>query len=143
VLRGTLRWRARLPLGAAGSVEWCALEEGRTAEETDAEGNQLQGYRLLELARAALKRPWKEGVAVLGPYGEVRLARLNPKESATYVWADEAAEAVLRGCGGEVWGLVRKDGAAEQPLALLSPAWLLRRAALMHLVPGSPRTPLE
>jgi hypothetical protein len=142
-IAGRLRWRARLPLGAAASVERYVLEDAVPLDETDGGGNRTWPYRVLDAARETLGKPWKEGAPLLGGYSGPRLGRLDPAEIATYAWPDDAPAALLRECGAApLWGLVWEHGGAQQPLALLSPPGLLKRAALIHLVPGCPKSPL-
>ena len=144
VLTGRLRWRARLPVGAEGSVERCALEEGAVAAlEEDGKGHRPWAYWVSEQLRQGLKGWWKDGAGLVGGYGSLRLKKLHPDESAAYGWADQAAAEALRGGKGETWGVVWDGEGGTQPLALLSPRGLLKRAAVVHLVPGRPATPLE
>jgi hypothetical protein len=143
VLDGRLRWRARYPLGAAGSVERCVLEDAAPAAESDDNGQRTGQLRLVDHTRATLAKGWKAGTALLDGYGPVRLEQLDPADADAYLWADPAAAAALRECGTErVWAIVWNRGGSQAPLALLSPPGFLRKASLVHLVPGRPNSPL-
>ena len=100
----------------------------------------LQSFRRL-LSRNGLK----DGGAI-GGGGDLRFRRLDHAEADAYRWPDRAARDLFAGAtNGQVWALVwsgRQESAPIDPLAILVPGRLLRRPALMHLVPGLPTTPL-
>jgi hypothetical protein len=138
LLGGYLRWQARYPVGASGEVQRCVLEGGAPAEMDEAETRLLTGV----LAAVANRAP-KDGMTVLGGRGGLRLRLLEPSEVDTYVWPDPAAARAFAGAGpGTVCALTWVDGAAIKPLALISPPGFMKQAALIHLVPGCPATPL-
>jgi hypothetical protein len=153
LVRGSLRWRARYPLGASGSIERCVLLNATLAipgagSAGSAGDERAWEARLLDQAHAVLTKRPSDGAQVLAGSGSVRLAKLHAAEAESYVWPDPAAAEVFRTAGealtsDDVWAVVWKDDALVQPLALLSPPGLLKNAALIHLVPGLPRTRLR
>ena len=131
VLEGVLQWQVRYPLGADGSVERCTLAGATLAAEPRDD--------LL----SALRKSHKDGITLLSGSGGLRLRHLDRAEAHAFVWPDPAAGEVLAGLRDEkVWALTWGGSAAIAPLALLSPKGFLKPAALIHLVPGLPRTPL-
>jgi hypothetical protein len=159
LVRGSLRWRARYPLGASGSIERCVLLNATLAEPGaggtenarnagSAGDERAWESRLLDQAHAVLTRRPNDGAQMLPGAGSVRLAKLHVAEAEGYVWPDPTAAAVFRTAGAalksdDVWAVVWKEDALVQPLALLSPPGLLKNAELIHLVPGLPRTRLR
>jgi hypothetical protein len=156
MVRGSLRWRARYPLGASGSIERCVLLNGTlampgaggTENAGSARDERAWESRLLDQTRAVLTKRPNDGAQVLAASGSVRLAKLHAAEAEGYVWPDPAAAEVFRTAGealrsDDVWAVVWKDDALVQPLALFSPPGLLKNAELIHLVPGLPRTGLR
>lgn len=152
LLRGRLRWRARHALGAAGTIERCALLDGTVTLGSDggapAESESSAWVaRMLDQLGKTLRGGWKEGAHVTPAFGHIRLSRLHVREAESYLWSDPAAAAAFRQAGAalksdRVWAIVWQDQAAVQPLALLSPGGIFSRPALVHLVPGLPRTKL-
>ena len=100
----------------------------------------LEGFRRL-LSRNGLK----DGGAI-GGGGDLRFRRLDHAAADTYRWPDRVSRDLFAGAvDGQVWALAwsgRQESAPVDPLAILVPGRLLRRPALMHLVPGLPTTPL-
>jgi hypothetical protein len=150
ILRGRLRWRSRHPLGAAGSIECCALLGGTlvTPDEAGGQGGAAEPSwpgQLLARMRQSLAGGWKEGAQLLE--GAARLGRLHAGEADGYLWPDPALAGLFRQAGAalgsdDVWAVTRKDGALVQPLALLSPGGPDRVPELIHLVAGLPRSRL-
>ena len=140
VLNGHLQWRARYPLGADGEVERYALLGPPSPVKDSPFLPGLQSFRRL-LSRNGLK----DGGAI-GGGGDLRFRRLDHAEADAYRWPDRASRDLFAAAtNGQVWALAwsgRQESAPIDPLAILVPGRLLRRPALMHLVPGLPTTPL-
>jgi hypothetical protein len=145
VLEGHLQWRARYPLGADGDVERFALLAPPAPVKDAPLLSGLEGFRRL-LSRNGLK----DGGAI-GGGGDLRFRRLDHAAADAYRWPDRVSRDLFAGAGrraainGQVWALAwsgRQESAPVDPLAILVPGRLLRRAAVMHLVPGLPTTPL-
>jgi hypothetical protein len=154
-LRGRLSWQARLPIGATGHVEDCALELDTSEEPADAAlpGLELLVGMLAEFRRALARATVSPGkpVALLAP--SLVTAELRADEAAAYAWHDpSAAEAfgAARQWPAPILALAWAAGATVTPLALLEPGdptlkprWRPARlgsrpARLVHLLPGLP-----
>lgn len=131
-IRGQLCWRAPYPLGAGGEVQQCSLEEVSWPGLEDAGADPLAPFR-----RALAGGKLKDDGPVLPGEGRLRVRQLERDRIVDYVWPDPAVSrsfgAIAR---GTVWGLVWVERDLVAPLALLNPGGLLRRARLIHLVPG-------
>ena len=140
MLAGRLQWRARYALGADGEVERYAL---LAPPQPVADASFLTG---LESFRRLLSHNGLKDGGAIGGGGDLRFKRLDCAAADTYRWPDEVSRDLFAGAvDGQVWALAwsgRQESAPVDPLAILVPGRLLRRPALMHLVPGLPTTPL-
>jgi hypothetical protein len=145
---GRLRWRARLPLGATGDVERCALE-GATWEVPPDEGTQMHP---LAVFVQSIRRGRLAEDAWVGS-DRLKLVPYDPADLDAYAWPDSAASAAIAASPWRIehgWALVWTAGGAT-PIALISAAparsglGALRDALtgrpapqIVHLVPGLP-----
>ena len=151
-LTGRLRWRARLPLGAAGEVEVCALDGATWSAPSEPGGHE---HVLTAFLQAIRRGGLGEDVRL--PVNALTLVPFEPGDLDAYSWPDPAAPAAARAAGATVqngWLLVWTAGAAT-PIALISAPptrsgvgrlrdAIAGRAAprIVHLVPGLPSEPL-
>lgn len=129
-LEGTLRWEARYPLGAAGEVEACSLLD---AAPYQPEEDLVESFR-----KALAGGKLKERLPLFGGGGPYMALALGAPDLPTCVWPDNHPAGPFSAAGEKAWTLSWVDGALVMPLCLLRPGGLLRRPALLHLLPGTP-----
>lgn len=126
VWEGSLRWRERHLLGAAGEYQVCEVAAPRTLS-LDAETLQLE-----------FNDP-KQDQPICSGGGGLRLVELASDDLNFYAWLHpsmlENARSALQ---HSHWAFAWVGGALVAPLAFLIPGGLLRRARLVHLVAGTP-----
>ena len=143
-VRGRLHWRRRLPLGAAGEVQVCVLEDAAWVQSDGP--NQGALFLLLDaLGKGTLdERTWLAS-------NVVKVVPFDPHDLDAYAWPDPAAPAALAAGAArlnKVWALASTasgvtplallttaDTGAKLGLAKLAPA-LRPKPRLIHLVPG-------
>ena len=131
-LRGLLRWRATLPLGADGDVQLCAIDDfALLPPDKDADP-------LAHIRRALASDGLKGGLSLHGMRRGVQVKRLDPAKAADYIWLDPGSEQPFRAAGeSEAWALAWVDASLIAPIALLKPQ-NGSPPLLVHLVPGLP-----
>ncbi len=134
-MEGRLRWLATHPLGAAGEVRLCALDEARWGALPE----KPEDDPLLAFRESVGNGKLKEGAPAFAYGGPLRVEALDSGDLGAYVWPDPATrEALVAGARGKNWALIWKDGAVVVPVALLQPGGLLWKGKLTHLVRGNP-----
>jgi hypothetical protein len=138
-LHGHLRWCARYPLGAAGSVECCWLADAAWTESDSAED------RLAVRLRKALRDgKFRDGQPIWPGANWLRTRAVSRAAVDDYAWPSPATRAAFQAVADDrVWALVWQDGALAVPLVLLSPGGLFRRPSLVHLAPQAAAQPLD
>lgn len=133
-LQGTLRWRARYPLGVDGDVSCWTLEEPSWEKTEPSSRDVLQGLHL----RLSAVKPEDE-MLVFWNVNAFRISEIQRDDPAEYTWLDpSAAEALGRAPTAKLWAITWTEGKAVVPLALLTPGSKARPPRLTHLIPGLP-----
>ena len=134
-LRGSLRWEARYPLGAAGDIAACTLHDASWLTSPDSgDAEQLRTFRM---ALAANKV--REEATISWSVSGLRTMRLDRNESTAYAWLDPStAEAFQMYSDLNPLALVWLADNVVAPLALLEPGESGRQSRIVHLVPGLP-----
>ena len=132
-LSGTLRWRARYPLGQHGDVGFWKVENPDWAtEQQDATGLEPFQNRLG-------KNTLQDGAPLFWNSGGFRIRQLERDDPAAYVWLDPtAAEAFQSLPFDRPWAVVWMEGAAIVPVAVVTPTRQPRTPRIIHLLPGAP-----
>ena len=140
-LRGTLRWQARHPVGAASEIAACTMLDAEwQPEEEHAERQQLTAFRT-DLAANTVK----EDYAPLNwTVNTLRFMRLDRADIASYVWLDSTvATAFSEIASPDAQALVLAADNIVVPLAVLRPGDTHRNARIVHLIPGLPADVLD
>jgi hypothetical protein len=137
-LRGYLRWLARHPLGATGSVECCRLEGAEWTTPSEARADAVDRFRT-----AVASGKVEDDQPVFGTRSALRLKLLDAREADTYAWVDSAAATAFRAAAGDrAWAIAWCQDDRVTPLAVIAPGGRFAQARLVHLVPGCPEESL-
>jgi hypothetical protein len=133
---GSLRWRARFPLGAARDVQVQALGNASWEPATSSSIDPHAAFR----KRLAAGKLREDKLPVWGG-GSVHLARLDRTKLDGYLWLDPAVAGDLaRRLSGDAWALVWDQEATPAVIAVMAEEGTLRkRLTIVHLVSGCPR----
>jgi hypothetical protein len=140
LLRGTLRWQGRYPLGASGDVSLCSLEDPAWLPQPAPDAHPARVLReALQRNRLTDDLPVLPNRGSLR--GSLRVRQLAAEGGDDYAWLDPAAAAAFRAAArGPTWALVWAQDEELTPLALLQPATRFGFVAprIRHLVSGTP-----
>ena len=134
-LRGSLRWEGRYPLGAAGDIAGCTLQDA--SWQTSSDGGDAEQLRTFRMALAANKL--REEATISWSVSGLRVMRLDRNDMVAYAWLDvSAAEAFRMYSDLTPLALVWLADNVVAPLALLEPGESGRQPRIVHLVTGLP-----
>jgi hypothetical protein len=134
-LEGQTRWLSRLPLGAEGDVQVCAV---RDAVWRETESDPTSGARQA-LARGQVV----DGMPVVGYSSSIQLRELSAAAAQTYTWCDPSAARILPSRKGQsAWGIAWVQKGLIVPLALVLPGGMLHPPQIVHLLDGGVAQPL-